>query len=106
MAIRYCGRAKIRVQLTGDDQYKCVVRDASGACVRMTVRPSPDLQRKHALDSSAAFDSIARSAVSFALDERDVRGATLLAEGDFDLESGFNRMPVCITSRWAIRRKA
>jgi len=74
MATRYCGTLKLTIRLQADDSYNVRItelNDDARFAPCNGVRLSPHMQASVAGDSVAAYDAIARAAVSFAGNEDD-----------------------------------
>jgi hypothetical protein len=74
MATRYCGTLKLSIRLQADDSYNVRItelNDDARFAPCNGVRLSPHMQARVASDSAAAYDAIARAAVSFAGNEDD-----------------------------------
>ena len=64
MAVRYCGEVTLRIRLLEVDEYLVHISVRGKHITTMKIRP-PEY-RMTSLDAPAAFDAVARAAVSFA----------------------------------------
>lgn len=77
MARRFSGNAVVTAYWS-DDQglFACRVSTPEGS-VRVNVKPSPELYRMKAIDSSEGYDEIAKAALSFAESELEANDISL-----------------------------